>query len=93
MPPEHRPWLRALHDKDSSLVLAALLEAPGLGVYQLSDHLGLSRKVIRTHLARLMEDGLVDKVGHSRPRYRPREVPVEVDGLVGERLWSRLWGP
>jgi predicted ArsR family transcriptional regulator len=82
-PPEHRAWLRALHDKDSSQVLAALLEEPGIGVYQLSDDLGLSRKVIRAHLARLMEDGLVDKVGHTRPRYRPREPPESVDGLPG----------
>ncbi|MEA3202526.1 MAG: Sugar-specific transcriptional regulator TrmB [Thermoplasmata archaeon] len=87
-PPAHRPWLRALHDRDALQVLAALLEEPGLGVYQLSDELGLSRKVIRAQLARLLEDGLVDKVGHSRPRYRPREPPDEVGLLPRDALWD-----
>jgi DNA-binding transcriptional ArsR family regulator len=85
-PPAHRAWLRALHDEDASQVLAALLAEPGIGVYQLSDDLGLSRKVVRTQLSRLMQDGLVDKMGHARPRYKPREPPNAMGPVLGPGL-------
>lgn len=85
VPPHDRPWLRALHDEDAARVLEALLEHPMSGVYRLSEDLGFTRKVVRTHLARLIEDGVVEKVGMARPRYRPVLPPEHILGHVRRR--------
>lgn len=77
-----RAWLRALHDDDSAMVLEAVVAYPGIGVYQMSEELGLSRKIIRTHLSRLMEDGVVRRIGSARPRYKPLEPPSGIDPFM-----------
>lgn len=80
VPAGHRGWLRALHDENCSRILGELLREPPLGVYELSNRLGYSRKVIRRHLNRLIDDGVAEKLGESRPRYRllapPSELPL-----------------
>ncbi|MEA3203513.1 MAG: hypothetical protein QOI63_1188 [Thermoplasmata archaeon] len=65
-----RTALRVLRDDDAERVLAAVLQTPNQGVYWLSAQLGLSHKVIRKHLTRLRDAGLVEKLGEYRPRYR-----------------------
>lgn len=65
-----RTALRVLRDDDAERVLAAVLANPNQGVYGLSANLGLSHKVVRKHLARLRDAGLVEKLGEYRPRYR-----------------------
>jgi DNA-binding transcriptional ArsR family regulator len=68
-----RAALRVLRDDDAERVLTAILQTPNQGVYWLSAHLGLSHKVIRKHLGRLRDAGLVEKLGEYRPRYRSTE--------------------
>jgi DNA-binding transcriptional ArsR family regulator len=65
-----RAALRVLRDDDAERVLEAVLETPNQGVYWLSTTLGLSHKVVRKHLGRLRDAGLVEKMGEYRPRYR-----------------------
>ncbi|MCA1810596.1 MAG: ArsR family transcriptional regulator [Halobacteriales archaeon] len=65
-----RTALRVLRDDDAERVLGAVLANPNQGVYGLSASLGLSHKVVRKHLARLKDAGLVEKLGEYRPRYR-----------------------
>jgi len=79
---QERAWLRALHDDDSAMVLEAVMADPGIGVYQMSEELGLSRKIIRTHLTRLMEDGVVRRIGSARPRYKPLDPPPGIDPFM-----------
>ncbi|HUR62929.1 MAG TPA: ArsR family transcriptional regulator [Candidatus Thermoplasmatota archaeon] len=68
-----RAALRVLRDDDCERVLAAILRTPNQGVYGLSAQLGLSHKVVRKHLGRLRDAGLVEKLGEYRPRYRSTE--------------------
>lgn len=65
-----RTALRVLRDDDAERVLAAVLAGPNQGVYGLSAALGMSHKVVRKHLSRLRDAGLVEKLGEYRPRYR-----------------------
>jgi len=78
VPPSHKGWLRALHDEDSASVLLELLRDPPLGVYDLSHRLGHSHKVIRRRINRLVDDGVVEKHGDARPRYRPATPPSDL---------------
>lgn len=80
-PAAHRRWLRALADERTGRVLESVVAQPGVGVYALSDDLGLSRKAIRTQLSRLIDDGLVRRVGSARPRYLPAEPPPGFEPL------------
>ena len=65
-----RSALRVLRDDDAERVLAEVLANPNQGVYGLSASLGMSHKVVRKHLTRLRDAGLVEKLGEYRPRYR-----------------------
>ncbi|MEA3191183.1 MAG: hypothetical protein QOD77_1765 [Thermoplasmata archaeon] len=82
VPAHDRPWLRALHDEDAARVLEALLAHPMSGVYRISDDIGFTRKVVRAHLTRMIEDGVVEKVGVTRPRYRPLLPPEHIVGTT-----------
>lgn len=88
-PALHRNWLRALHDQHTATILQALLVQPRVGVYEMSHKLGISQKVIRNRLARLLVDGLVSKRGSARPRYGLSESSQEVRSLLDQRLNSR----
>lgn len=78
VPPTHVPWLRALRDERTETVFSALVSRPGQGVYALSDQLGWSRKVVRKHLSRLMDEGMVRRLGTARPRYVPEPAPADL---------------
>lgn len=70
-PVEREPWFAALRDDDTSRVLRYLLESPGLSVPRLSEDLGKTRKVMRRHLATLVDSGLVSRRGGVRPVFEP----------------------
>lgn len=79
-----RAALRVLRDDDTERVLSAILETPNQGVYGLSTRLGLSHKVVRKHIGRLRDAGLVEKMGEYRPRYRStRDALRFLDGELG----------
>jgi DNA-binding transcriptional ArsR family regulator len=78
VPVSHRGWLRALHDPDCARVLRELLRDNPLGVYELSNRLGHSHKVIRRHLNRLIDDGVAERLGEARPRYRLLQPPPDL---------------
>ncbi|HEX2065569.1 MAG TPA: ArsR family transcriptional regulator [Candidatus Thermoplasmatota archaeon] len=79
VPPTVRMMLRVLRDDDAERVLGAILAMPNQGVYRLSAELGLSHKVVRKHVGRLCDAGLVEKLGEYRPRYRTTQ---EADRIV-----------
>lgn len=48
---------------------------PGIGIQSLSADLGISRKIVRSRLERLVETGLLERSEHYRPRFYIREAP------------------
>jgi predicted transcriptional regulator len=64
-----RVVLAALADGSGSRIAFVLRHSPGQGVGELSQQLGLSSKVVRRRLLRMVEDGMLERVGKHRPRY------------------------
>lgn len=62
-------WLSVLGDGPAASIVDHLKDRPGSRLVELSNTLGVSRKVIRRHLALLDEEGLVVRQGDARPRY------------------------
>ncbi|MES2155525.1 MAG: ArsR family transcriptional regulator [bacterium] len=63
-------WLCVLHDGRAASIVNHLERRPGLRLSDLSDSIGISRKVIRRHLSQLGEEGLVTHEGETQRRYR-----------------------
>ena len=79
VPPEHRAWLRALNDPGSGGIIRTLGAHGDSRLGALSASVGLSPKVVRRSLLRLLADGLVERVpAPGRPRYRSRGPPPEL---------------
>lgn len=57
-------------------LLERVHESPGIGIQALSRELSLGRKVVRRHLLALVQNGLVERSSHYRPKFYIRE-----DGL------------
>jgi predicted transcriptional regulator len=70
--------LAALADEPAARIAAAVHQAPQRAG-ALSDRLGLSPKVVRRHLARLLREGLLVREGDHRPLYR---VADDAHGLL-----------
>lgn len=81
VPAMQRRLVSALRHPDRSKLLDAVLAHPEIGTYQLSSELDWSRKKVLSHLAHLQKDGLVERIGSARPRYRPAELPEDLDSL------------
>lgn len=64
-----RRLLLALRAPDAQLVLGAVGAVRQSSLLELSRRIGLSRKVVRRHLAQLQAAGLVQDKGTRRPRY------------------------
>ena len=62
-------WLSVLGGGPAASIVDQLKERPGLRLAELSASIGVSRKVIRRHLAVLDEEGLIGHDGEVRPRY------------------------
>lgn len=74
---ERQSVLATLADHAAARILAAVREAPQR-MGSLSDHLGLSPKVVRRHVARLLHEGLLLRDGDHRPVYRAAEVAMDL---------------
>lgn len=81
VPASQRRLVSALRHPERSRLLDAVLAHPEIGSYQLSEELGWSRKKVLSHLSQLQDDGLVERIGSARPRYRPTELPHDLDAL------------
>jgi DNA-binding transcriptional ArsR family regulator len=69
IPQRYRDMLSTLRDDNATRILGALLEDDAIGITELSASLGMSQKMVRKHLGRLHESGLVVKRGELRPRF------------------------
>ncbi len=65
----HRALLAALADARGSRIALLLRHVPGQGVGEIGERLGLSAKVVRRRLLRMVEDGMLEREGTHRPRY------------------------
>lgn len=70
-------------------IAEVLRQAPGQGLRGISDVLGLSPKVVRRHLVRMLEAGVAERHGRHRPIYRLHpdaqaavESPTRTDSLL-----------
>lgn len=79
--PHRKALLSALADGSGSRIAFVLRHCPGQGVGALSQQLGLSSKVVRRRLLRMVEDGMLERVGTHRPRY---SLGSAVHGLLEE---------
>lgn len=70
--PPHESLLATLTSGPATRIALALRHMPGQGVGALSEQLGLSAKVVRRHLLRLLDHGLLERAGFHRPRYQLR---------------------
>jgi DNA-binding transcriptional ArsR family regulator len=61
--------LPLLRDVTVPQILAAVSESPGIGIGDLSEHLALSRKVVRRHLAALVRSGILTRTPQFRAQY------------------------
>jgi predicted transcriptional regulator len=77
LPARHESLLATLTSAPAQRIALALRHMPGQGVGALSEQLGLSSKVVRRHLLRLLDHGLLERAGFHRPRYqlRPEAAP------------------
>ncbi|MES2155554.1 MAG: winged helix-turn-helix transcriptional regulator [bacterium] len=69
IPTAERPWRRALHEDRTRLILSALSSQSAAGVRDISVAVGLSRKIVRNQVKRLVQDGVVATSGGARPRF------------------------
>lgn len=69
--PRQHLWFATLRDQGTNRVFQRLLQLPGQGVPMLSEWAGLSHKIIRRQLTDLLDAGLVNKHGISRPTFEP----------------------
>lgn len=76
--PRQTAQMAALADGTGSRIAFVLRHCPGQGVGELSQQLGLSSKVVRLRLLRMVEEGMVERVGTHRPRY---SIGAGLDGL------------
>ena len=67
--PRQKALLSALADGCGSRIALLLRHFPGRGIGEMSEQLGLSSKVVRRRLLRMVEDGMVQRTGTHRPRY------------------------
>ena len=79
--PNQQLWFATLRDPGTNRIFQRLLELPGQGVPMLSERMGLSQKVIRRQLTDLVDVGLINKRGISRPTFEPnletiRQLPI-----------------
>lgn len=82
VPASLRRLVSAIRHPDRSLLLDAVMAYPQIGSYQLSQELNWTRKKVLAHLSHLQEDGLVERIGHVRPRYRSMDMPEDLDALA-----------
>lgn len=72
LPASHEALLVSLTSGPAQRIALALRHMPGQGVGALSEQLGLSAKVVRRHLLRLVDHGFLERAGVYRPRYQLR---------------------
>jgi predicted transcriptional regulator len=84
--PQERHWIGVLGRSEGPDLVDHLRAKPGDGVQSMSRHYNLSRKVIRRHLARLEEAGIVVRSVDYRPKFFLR------DGPTGGPVWPGLRG-
>ena len=65
----HRQWLAALRADQAVEVLRNLMEGTPLSVPVLSRRMGFSEKIVRRHVERLADAGLLQRRGELRPVY------------------------
>ena len=75
---ERERLLATLAREPTARIAGALKERPDQGLGALVDRLGLSPKVVRRHIVRLLEHGLLERAGRHRPLYRLRPGAVEL---------------
>lgn len=83
--PQNESLLATLTSGPAARIALALRHMPGQGVGALSEQLGLSSKVVRRHLLRLVDTGVLVRAGFHRPRYqvRPEAEPLlAANGLL-----------
>ncbi|MHB8632845.1 MAG: ArsR family transcriptional regulator [Thermoplasmatota archaeon] len=82
VPDGHMPWLAALREAVPQGILTRLAERPEARIDELSEDLGLSRRIVRRHLTDLTAQGLVrGPLGVSRNRFRLGEGDALVASL------------
>lgn len=99
--PSHKALLSALADGSGQRIAFVLRHCPGQGIGALSQRLGLSSKVVRRRLVRMLEAGMLQRVGTYRPRYSLgsgvdslfEEVVGQQPGEPGITLTERDPGP
>lgn len=72
LPENQMVWIASLREELGQSLVARLQELPGSRLKELATSLGASRKVVRRHLDRLHEGGLVTAQGEHHPRYSLR---------------------
>lgn len=70
---DHIRWIGLLGRPDNPDLVGYLRDHPGHGVQSMSQHYNISRKIIRRHLARLEEVGLVTRSEDYRPKFFLRD--------------------
>lgn len=84
-----RRLLKALREPAALQVLEALGTVRETGLQELSTQLGVSRKVVRRHLAQLLEAGVIQDKGTRRARYALAGAPRPLSMAAPDRAAAR----
>lgn len=74
--------MRLLRDETNVRLLMEIHAHPGVGINALSRSMETSRKIIRRHLADLVDVGVLERSQHYRPRFKVALMPKELPDIV-----------